>query len=38
VTLEKCTFEQLDAAMRDIRKLDFLVHEPLTMPILSKEL
>jgi len=38
VTLEKCTFEQLDAAMHDIRKLDFLVHEPLTMPILSKEL
>lgn len=38
VTLEQCTAEQLDAAMCDIRKLDFLVREPLTMPILSKEL
>jgi homoserine dehydrogenase len=38
VTLEQCTAEQLNAAMCDIRKLDFLVHEPLTMPILSKEL
>lgn len=38
VTLEQCTAEQLQAAVRDIRKLDFLVHEPLTMPILSKEL
>jgi homoserine dehydrogenase len=38
VTLEQCTAEQLSAAMYDIRKLDFLVHEPLTMPILTKEL
>jgi homoserine dehydrogenase len=38
VTLEKCPAEQLEAAMQDIRKLDFLVHEPLTMPILTKEL
>ncbi len=38
VTLEHCPAEQLEAAMRDIRKLDFLVHEPLTMPILTKEL
>jgi len=38
VTLEQCTAEQLQAAVRDIRKLDFLVHEPLTMPILTKEL
>jgi homoserine dehydrogenase len=38
VTLEQCPAEQLEAAMRDIRKLDFLVQSPLTMPILTKEL
>jgi len=38
VTLEQCPTEQLEAAMRDLRKLDFLVHAPLTMPILTKEL
>lgn len=38
VTLEHCPAEQLEAAMQDIRKLDFLVHAPLTMPILTKEL
>jgi len=38
VTLEQCPAEQLEAAMQDIRKLDFLVHAPLTMPILTKEL
>ncbi len=38
VTLEQCPAEQLEAAMRDICKLDFLVHAPLTMPILTKEL
>ncbi len=38
VTLEHCTVEQLEAAMCDIRKLDFLLHAPLTMPILTKEL
>ncbi len=38
VTLEHCPTEQLEAAMRDIRKLDFHVHAPLTMPILTKEL
>lgn len=38
VTLEECPAEQLEAAMRDIRKLDFLVQAPLTMPILTKEL
>lgn len=38
VTLEECPSEHLEAAMRDIRKLDFLVHAPLTMPILTKEL
>ncbi|HVJ05780.1 MAG TPA: homoserine dehydrogenase [Candidatus Saccharimonadales bacterium] len=38
VTLEHCGAEELEAAMRDIRKLDFLVHAPLTMPILTREL
>ena len=38
VTLEHCPAEQLEKAMHDIRKLDFLVHAPLTMPILTKEL
>ena len=38
VTLEQCPSEQLEAAMRDICKLDFLVHAPMTMPILTKEL
>jgi homoserine dehydrogenase len=38
VTLEQCPSEQLEAAMREIRTLDFLVHAPLTMPILTKEL
>ncbi len=38
VTLEECTAEQLESAMADIRKLDFLVDEPLTMPILTREL
>jgi homoserine dehydrogenase len=38
VTLEPCPSEQLEAAMRDISKLDFLVHAPMTMPILTKEL
>ncbi len=38
VTLEQCPSEQLEAAMRDISKLDFLVHAPMTMPILTKEL
>jgi homoserine dehydrogenase len=38
VTLEQCPAEQLEAAMRDISKLDFLVRAPLTMPILTKEL
>jgi len=38
VTLEQCSAEQLEAAMREIRTLDFLVQPPLTMPILTKEL
>ncbi len=38
VTLEQCPSEQLEAAMREIRTLDFLVQAPLTMPILTKEL
>jgi homoserine dehydrogenase len=38
VTLEQCAAEQLEAAMREISKFDFLVHAPLTMPILTKEL
>lgn len=38
VTLEQCPAEQLDAAMRDIRRFDFMIQEPLTMPILTKEL
>ncbi len=38
VTLEECTAEKLESAMADIRKLDFLVGEPLTMPILTREL
>jgi homoserine dehydrogenase len=38
VTLEQCPSEQLETAMREIRKLDFLVHAPLSMPILTKEL
>jgi homoserine dehydrogenase len=38
VTLEHCTAQQLAAAMDDIRKFDFLVGPPLTMPILTKEL
>jgi homoserine dehydrogenase len=38
VTLEKCTAEQLSAAMHEISQFDFLVHAPLTMPILTKEL
>jgi homoserine dehydrogenase len=38
VTLEPCPAEQLEAAMREICNLDFLVHTPLTMPILTKEL
>jgi len=38
VTLEDCPAEQLEAALRDIRKFDFLLHEPFSMPILTKEL
>ena len=38
VTLEQCPAEQLEAAMSDISKFDFLVHAPMTMPILTKEL
>lgn len=38
VTLEQCPAEQLEAAMRDIGKLDFHVLAPVTMPILTKEL
>jgi homoserine dehydrogenase len=38
VTLEQCPAEQLEAAMRDICKLDFHVLAPVTMPILTKEL
>lgn len=38
VTLEQCPAEQLETAMREICKFDFLVHAPLTMPILTKEL
>lgn len=38
VTLEQCPTKQLEAAMLEISKLDFLVHAPLTMPILTKEL
>jgi homoserine dehydrogenase len=38
VTLEHCPAEQLERAIEDIRKLDFLVQPPLTMPILTKEL
>lgn len=38
VTLEPCSTAQLEAALDDIRKFDFLVHEPLSMPILTKEL
>ena len=36
VTLEQCPSEQLEAAMREIRTLDFLVQAPLTMPILTR--
>lgn len=38
VTLENTPAEQLEAAMQDIRKLDFLTTPPLAMPILTKEL
>jgi homoserine dehydrogenase len=38
VTLEPCPAEELEAAMRDLGKLDFHVHAPLAMPILTKEL
>ncbi|MDR3764302.1 MAG: homoserine dehydrogenase [Acidobacteriota bacterium] len=38
VTLEPCSTAQLEAALADIRTFDFLVHEPLSMPILTKEL
>jgi homoserine dehydrogenase len=38
VTLEQCSAEQLEAAMCELRKLDFMLHAPLNMPILTKEL
>jgi homoserine dehydrogenase len=38
VTLEQCPAQQLEAAMGEMRKLDFMLHPPLTMPILTKEL
>jgi hypothetical protein len=38
VTLEHCPAKELEAAMLDIGKLDFHMHAPLTMPILTKEL
>ncbi|MGA3125534.1 MAG: homoserine dehydrogenase [Candidatus Korobacteraceae bacterium] len=38
VTLEHCPAKELEAAMHDIGKLDFHMHAPLTMPILTKEL
>jgi len=38
VTLEACPSALLEAAMADLRKLDFMVQPPVTMPILTKEL
>jgi homoserine dehydrogenase len=38
VTLEQCPSEQLEAAISEIAKLDFMLHPPLSMPILTKEL
>jgi homoserine dehydrogenase len=38
VTLEPCPAQQLEAAIDELRTLDFMLHPPLTMPILTKEL
>jgi homoserine dehydrogenase len=38
VTLESCPAAQLEAAMAELRTLDFMVQPPVTMPILTKEL
>jgi homoserine dehydrogenase len=38
VTLEPCPARQLQAAVEEMSKLDFMLHPPLTMPILTKEL
>ncbi len=38
VTLEPCPAHQLHAALEEMGKLDFNLHPPLAMPILTKEL
>jgi homoserine dehydrogenase len=38
VTLEPCPAQQLEAAMAELRNLDFMLLAPLNMPILTKEL
>ena len=38
VTLEPCPAQQLEAAISEMSQLDFMLHPPLTMPILTKEL
>jgi homoserine dehydrogenase len=38
VTLEQCSAVQLEAAISEMAKLDFMLHPPVTMPILTKEL
>jgi homoserine dehydrogenase len=38
VTLEACPAAQVEAAMAALRKLDFMVQPPVSMPILTKEL
>ncbi len=38
VTLEPCPAQQLHAALEEMGKLEFMLHPPLSMPILTKEL
>jgi len=38
VTLEKCPVQRVHAAIEEIGNLDFNLHPPVTMPILTKEL
>jgi homoserine dehydrogenase len=38
VTLEPCPAQQLQAAMDEMSKFEFMLQPPLTMPILTKEL
>ena len=38
VTLESCPVQRVQAAIAEIGKLDFNLHPPMTMPILTKEL